>query len=556
MSTDSGGIVRAALLRERSALWRALAAGLLVTLSTVGLAGTSAWLIVRAAQRPVVLSLTVPMGLVQLFALAKAAGRYAERTQTHRAALGVMGRVRASLAQLLEPLIPSGLGPRSADVVDVVLRDVERVQDLLSAVAGPLLTSIVAGLVTVVVSGLIAPWTALSLLVALLLTAVLLPSLAARLGERSEDEMDEVRSKMVALFDGVAQGGDEYLMTGASLALEGQLAALEQRFDPAHHRHLAIAGVVTALTTLTVGVATIVALGLSAIAYREGHVGQALIAIPALFNVAVLELIGGVAPALTGLRGDRAALARLDALRDVPSPVSEPDLPGPTTAAEAAISMTDISHYYGDEHVLANVSLHLAPGDVVVLNGPSGGGKTTLARLLARFLDPTSGSVDLGGIDYRLLQSGQVREHVGFVDDDPHVFSTTLAGNLRIARPAATDDELRNACQTAGLAPFLDSLPEGLETELGGPSTGLSGGEQRRLGVARELLAHRHVVIFDEPTEGLDDSSAAQVLRAVENNYQSGAVLVISHRDADQVAATRRLELVGRSLREQDTDPS
>ena len=138
--------------REKRAIARALAAGLLVTLSTVGLAGTSAWLIVRAAQRPSVLSLTVPMGLVQLFALAKAAGRYVERTQTHRAALGVMGHVRATVAALLEPLVPAGLGPRSAEVVDLVLRDVDRVQDLLTAVAGPLVTSVAAGLVTASVS--------------------------------------------------------------------------------------------------------------------------------------------------------------------------------------------------------------------------------------------------------------------------------------------------------------------------------------------------------------------------------------------------------------------
>ena len=123
MATDH--VLRHALGVERTALRRAVLAGLLVSLSTIGLSGTSAWLIVRAAQEPAVLSLTVPMGLVQLFALAKAAGRYLERTQTHRAALGVLGHVRASVARLLEPLVPAGLGPRSSDVVDLVVRDVD-----------------------------------------------------------------------------------------------------------------------------------------------------------------------------------------------------------------------------------------------------------------------------------------------------------------------------------------------------------------------------------------------------------------------------------------------
>jgi ABC-type transport system involved in cytochrome bd biosynthesis fused ATPase/permease subunit len=176
------------------------------------------------------------MGLVQLFALAKAAGRYLERTQTHRAALGVMGHVRASVARLLEPLVPAGLGPRSSDVVDVVVRDVDRVQDLLTAVAGPLLTSAVAGVVTVAITAAIVPLSALSLLVALVLTAAVLPWAAARLGYRSEVEIDAVRAGMVGLFDRVSQGGDEYVMAGAAESLGEELAELERRYDRANFR--------------------------------------------------------------------------------------------------------------------------------------------------------------------------------------------------------------------------------------------------------------------------------------------------------------------------------
>ena len=179
----TNGVLASSLRLERRAVRRALYAGLLVGLSTIGLAATSAWLIVRAAQEPVVLSLTLPMGLVQLFALAKASGRYLERTQTHQSALSVMGHVRARVARVLEPLVPAGLGPRSADAVDLVVRDVDRVQDLLTAVAAPLFTSAVAGVATVVVSGLIVPWSALTLAGALAMSAVVAPVAAARLGE-------------------------------------------------------------------------------------------------------------------------------------------------------------------------------------------------------------------------------------------------------------------------------------------------------------------------------------------------------------------------------------
>lgn len=538
-----GRVVRAALHQERSSIRRALAAGLLVTLSTIGLAGTSAWLIVRAAQEPVVLSLTVPMGLVQLFALSKAAGRYLERTQTHRAALGVMGHVRASVARVLEPLVPSGLGPNSAEVVDVVLRDVERVQDLLTAVAGPLITSAAAGIVTVVITGAVVPLTALTLVIGLALTALVLPLLATRLGSRSEIEMDTVRRELTSLFDRAAQGGDEYVMSGASSSLEAELSTLEDRFDQAQRRRTAMMGVITSLATLVSGLSVIASVLFSAYALREGRLDPALVAIPALLSVAALELVGGVAPSLVGLRGDRAALARLEQIGRLRAPVQEPLVRGVVDPEASAVHANDIDKHFESKVVLRKASLSLEAGEVVVLSGASGGGKTTLARMIAKFSEPDAGWLELGSSRYDAITSEQVRDVVGFVDDDPHVFATTLAGNLRIARPTASDSELLSVLDRAGLTSLLASLPEGLGTQLGGSSVGLSGGEQRRLGVARELLVDRPVVVLDEPTEGLDEDSAARLMVALVEQYSSSALLVISHRSRDHVAATRRIEL-------------
>ena len=544
------GVLVRALGEEQAPIRHAVLAGLLVSLSTIGLSGTSAWLIVRAAQEPAILSLTVPMGLVQLFALAKAAGRYLERTQTHRAALGVMGHVRASVARLLEPLVPAGLGPRSSDVVDVVVRDVDRVQDLLTAVAGPLLTSAVAGVVTVAITAAIVPLSALSLLVALVLTAAVLPWAAARLGYRSEVEIDAVRAGMVGLFDRVSQGGDEYVMAGAAESLGEELAELERRYDRANFRRTLLMGVISGLTTLVSGLCVVTTVLVSALGLRSGHLAPALLAVPALLSVTVLELVGGVAPMLVGLRGDRAALARLEALADVGAPVTEPDVGGVFDTASASLRASNVGATFADTVALRDVSFELRRGDVVALSGPSGGGKTTFARLLAKFLDPREGVLQVGGADYATLRSEQVRQVVGFADDAPHVFATTLAGNLRIANPHASDDELVVALDGAGLRALLASMPEGLDTKLGGATTGLSGGEQRRLGVAREMLVRRPIIIFDEPTEGLDEETASLVMDRIVAAFGEGAVLVISHRDADYVHATRRAVIANGQLRE------
>ncbi|MBW4077088.1 MAG: thiol reductant ABC exporter subunit CydC [Acidobacteria bacterium] len=549
------GLVADALVREGPSVRRALYAGLLVGLATVGLAGTSAWLIVRSAQRPAVLSLSVPMGLVQLFALAKAAGRYVERTQTHRAALGVMGHVRASVARLLEPLIPAGLGPRSSEVVDVVLGDVERVQDLLTAVAGPLITSALAGLATVVVVGFIVPSAALVLLAGLVVSVLALPWMASQWGERGENEIEAVRADMTSLIDRAAQSGDEYVMAGASEMLAHELSALEDRLDRALARRSALKGAINALSTLVAAGTSVGVVALTAVARREGVVGVALVAVPALLSGAILELVGATAPSIVGLNGDRAALERLERLRSFRAPVTEPGASVSLDPRDREVVASGVNQRFGEVTVLSDVSARIGAGDFVVLAGPSGGGKSTLVRLFAKFLDPDAGSLSLGVSDYAALSSHQVRERVGFVDDAPHVFATSLAGNLRVAKPTATDDEIVSALARAGLRSLVESMPEGLDTPLGGATTGLSGGEQRRLGVARELLVDRPVAIFDEPTEGLDEASAAAVMASLRHHYAAGSVVVISHHESDRAAATRVWQLSDATLSERAEVP-
>lgn len=533
-------VLRASLVRERRSAVIALASSVAVSIATVALSGSAAWLIVRSAQRPALLSLSLLMGVVQLLALGKAAGRYGERVHTHQAALRIMARVRALTASRLEPLVPAGLGARSVDVVETVIGDVDKVQDLLVSVAGPVSANLIAGFCAVAVGEFIAPATALVFVLSIVLVGIVMPLWAAKAGVRPQNELDDARAQLRHTLDDAARSGDELVGLGASRALYRRLEGAEVAYDRAARRIARRAGCFSAANVLMVGL-TIVTIVASTQGALENHgIAVSLLAVPALLALSALELVGAASGSLLGIQTGRAALKRLDSLVARPWPVHDPTNPAVLNLG-SEIKLSDVSVWRDDQPVLGHVNTIWDEGAVVAISGASGSGKTTLAHLVARFIEPHGGEATFGGVDLQRLAGARVRSRVGYVCDDPHVFDTTLGANMRLARPSATDEEILDALLAAGLGPLLSTLPYALDTQLGGVVTGLSGGERRRLGVARELLARRTVMVLDEPTEGLNVSEARTLMREVRRRQSGGTVVVVSHQDQNHIGATIHL---------------
>ncbi len=229
--------------------------------------------------------------------------------------------------------------------------------------------------------------------------------------------------------------------------------------------------------------------------------------------------------------GASAALDRIGVVLDTASTTPDPAAPVVALPPQAEIVFDHVSFGYDPaQPVLADLNLTIAPGERVAFVGPSGAGKSTLTQLLLRLYDPQSGAVRIGGVDIRHVAASSLRRHFGVVPQDPFVFNTTLRDNLRVARPDATDDAIRRACEQANAWEFIAALPGGLDSRVGEGGTMLSGGQRQRLAIARALLAAPACFIFDEATSALDTLSEQLISDALEKNLGDRTALFIAHR--------------------------
>ena len=227
----------------------------------------------------------------------------------------------------------------------------------------------------------------------------------------------------------------------------------------------------------------------------------------------------------------RASLGRLYELLDQVPDVTEPPGAKAPGTIRGSLALKGVRHTWeGGTQVLRGVDLEIVPGEVVALVGASGSGKSTLAALLPRYLDPGGGEILLDGVDVRLWPLRDLRRTVGLVPQETHLFHDTLAANLRLARRRASDEEIDDAIEVAGLREFVRSLPEGKDTMVGEQGLRLSGGERQRLALARILLKNPALYVLDEATSALDPQTERRVLARFRERVAGRTVLIIAHR--------------------------
>jgi ATP-binding cassette subfamily C protein CydC len=543
--------------------WRTPLAVLTGTLAlgcAVGLMATSAWLISRAAEHPPVLYLQVAVVATRAFGIGRGVLRYVERLISHDVALRGVTVLRERLYRRLAAADPATVaGLRRGDLLARVGADVDALADLIVRSLLPFAIALTTAAASAVLVGALLAPAGLVVGAGLIGAAVAVPWLAATAARRAEREAAEARAEtsaeVLALLDGVA----ELTVAGAvdrRLARLGELdAALARRLDRAARPAAAAAGLGTLITGLSM--VAVLVLGLQALR-PGGGLTPVLLAVVTLTPLAAAEAVSALPAAASGLVRARTSAERVLALLEAPAfssaafSFADPDAPdGPAVRVRPLPSPRLTAErlacgWPGAAPVVTGLDLDLTPGRRIAIVGASGGGKTTLLLTLAGLIPAVGGRLTLCGTDLADLDPALVRRTVSFTAEDAHVFTTTVRENLRVARPDATDDDLVVALKRAGLGHWPQALPAGLDTLLGTTGTGLSGGERRRLLLARALLVGAGVLLLDEPAEHLDPQTADALIYDVlagDRGASGPAVVVVTHRLAPLSAADEVLVL-------------
>ena len=502
------------------------------TTAGIALTVTSGWLIVRASERPVILTLMVAIVAVRAFGMARPALRYLERLRSHDVALhDLVDRRRDTYLQLV-PLTPARLGHRRrSDVLTGVTEDLDDVVQAQVRVTVPLVTALVAAGVTGLLTALLEPGVGFTI-AGLLIAAAAVFAISARRESVRQAAFSSGRAEVARIVELVGARGNELRAIGAQ---EDALRWL----DDAHSRLALVASAVgrvraeaVAQLGLLTGAATLVAASIVASTSLAAPVKGLLVLAP----VAVGEAMVPVVDASRAHVRARGARKRLDAmLTQEPAVDSQGSAPVRVHVDPPLLELRRVCASWSARGPapmttsVGPVDLLLPPGSRTLISGANGSGKSTLLAVLARQLDPVAGCYEVNGIDAVTTDLEGLRALFAVVDDEPYVLGTTLRENLRLADPGAPDTHLQASLESAGLSSWFSGLSAGLDTRLGAGGRGMSGGERARLSIARAFVSSRPVILLDEPMAHLDLHTARQVLATLLEGADRSTVVVVSH---------------------------
>ena len=519
------------------ALWMAagIALSILVVLANVGLLALSGWFIAAMAISGLTGNLIeyfTPAAGIRALAVIRAGGRYAERLVTHEATLRLLSQLRVWFYVHLEPLAPARLQYfRGGDLLSRIRADIDSLDNLYLRVIAP---SIAALITTMLMIGFISIFSGrigLIDLAGLVLAGVVLPLATRVIGRRGGGQAVELRARLRGLVADSVRGLGELIVYQASTRQAGAIGEASEALIRVQRRQVRLSGAAAALSGLLMHLTMWIALVVAIPLIVSGTLAPPDFAMIAFFVLGSFEAIAALPLAFQVLGETLAAARRIFEIVDTVPAVAEPVLtiPAPTTFD---LDLSGVRMRYAPDApwALDGIDLAVPQGTHLGIIGATGAGKTSLINVLLRFWEFQDGSITLGGISLRDIPGETMRQLCAVVAQQTHLFNTSIRRNLLLARPDADDAALHDALRRANILDEILALPHGLDTIVGETGTRLSGGQARRVAIARAVLKDAPILILDEPTEGLDPVSERAVMAALDSLMQGRTTLLITHR--------------------------
>ncbi|KOO08271.1 heme ABC transporter ATP-binding protein/permease CydC [Vibrio hepatarius] len=521
--------------------WFGLSLGMLLAFLTlfasIGLLTLSGWFLSAAAIAGLTIAretfnYMLPGAFVRGFAMGRTAGRWGERVVSHNATFKLLTDLRIFFFSKLAPLIPGRVSNlRDADLLNRLVADIDAMDHVYLRLISPMIVGTlgIAGLTAVVC------WfdVELGLTLGAILLVLLLtwPVLFYKLGKQNGSELTQNKTDLrIATLDWL-QGYSELTLFGAEKRYRSAIFTMQERLLKNQMFNAHFAGLAQALLMLANGWTLVLMLWLAADGVG-GNTPNPMIALVVFATMASVELLMPIAGAFQHLGQTLTSARRLNEVI-----LAEPDVQFPAEDArhsgEYSIEYRDMSFHYPDSEaqVVKGINLHIPAQHRIAIVGQTGSGKSTLLQLLNRYWDVQQGEILIAGQPIQNWSESQLRQAISVVSQRVDILNGSLRDNLLMASPNADDAALNDVLNKVGLAKLLEG--QGLDTWLGDGGRQLSGGEKRRVGIARALLHNAPILLLDEPTEGLDKQTEQQIMKLFETHFEDKTVVFITHRLVD-----------------------
>ncbi len=478
--------------------------------------------------------------------------RYLEGVYSHIGAYGLLAGLRVKLFDTLSAIAPAYLVDRKkGDILNIAVGDIETLEFFFAHTIGPMFTVIILPVTTVSLAWHYNRLYALVLIPIFILISIILPLLAMYTGRNPGMQYREALGELDAEILESVYGIRDIQIYGYGEKQKQKVLRQNTKVSRAAHFLTLHRQTVAALPNFFVYLARILILASAVYLSRSGADDPAGTIVISFVAAASFSSTFSLTFVVTHLLEAFAAAERLFTIEDTLPEVTDPADPLPLENIRE-ILFKDVTFAYPgtEQNILENVTFRIRQGDHVGIIGPSGAGKSTVFRLLMRFYQPDSGEILFNGKDASVYALADLHRHIAMLEQETYLFDTTIAGNIALARPDASETEIRNAAERAGIADLIDTLPMGYDTPMGQMGARLSGGEKQRIGIARIMLADPDIIVMDEPTSSLDVLHEKEFLHTLQKEYSGKTIIMISHRRSTLSGCETILKLEGTTLKE------